>query len=240
MQISATTWKTYKEKMAKISQTAAEKMQTWIDLHGFSNKKALAEYAEALVARYGAASGALACEMYDATATAQGVTVAAAEIADIPEKNDISKELFTTLAKSKRLVSEVPGRLVKQIGADTMLKNAKRDGAEYAWIPSGDACAFCSVLASRGWQHISKAALKNGHAPHIHMHCRCQYAVRFDGKSSVQGYNPDKCLEEYDNAKGRTAKEKMNFMRRERYQKEKDVINARKRELYAEKKKEQA
>ena len=43
-------------------------------------------------------------------------------------------------------------RLVKRAGADTTLKNAQRDGAEFAWVPHGDSCAFCLTLASRGWQ----------------------------------------------------------------------------------------
>ena len=45
-----------------------------------------------------------------------------------------------------------------------MLKNALRDGAEFAWVPNGDTCAFCMTLASRGWQRASKRAIKNGHA----------------------------------------------------------------------------
>lgn len=28
-----------------------------------------------------------------------------------------------------------------------MLKNALRDGAEFAWVSNGDTCAFCMTLA---------------------------------------------------------------------------------------------
>ena len=86
-------------------------------------------------------------------------------------------------------------------------------------------------MASRGWQNISKKTLRNGHAEHIHAHCDCEYAVRFDGKSTVAGYDPDKYLEEYEKAGG-----DINAMRRIRYKENKDAINARKRELYAERK----
>ena len=89
-----------------------------------------------------------------------------------------------------------------QVGADTTLKNAERDGAQFAWVPHGDTCAFCIALASRGWQYKSKKAMRNGHAEHIHAHCDCEYAVRFDGKSTVAGYDPDKYLEEYYDANG--------------------------------------
>ena len=71
------------------------------------------------------------------------------------------------------------------------------------------------MLASRGWQHISDRALKNGHAEHIHAHCDCQYAVRFDNNTEVEGYDPDKYLEMYENAEGDTWQEKLNAMRRE-------------------------
>ena len=136
----------------------------------------------------------------------------------------------------KQSQSKVPAtvaRLVKQVGADTTLKNAKRDGAQFAWIPHGDTCAFCITLASRGWQYMSDEALKGGHAEHIHANCDCEYAVRFDGHSTVAGYDPDKYLEEYENAGG-----DINAMRRKRYEQNKDEINARKRELYANKKEE--
>lgn len=104
--------------------------------------------------------------------------------------------------------------MTKQVGADTTLKNALRDGAQFAWIPSGDTCAFCITLASRGWQNVSKKTLRNGHAEHIHAHCDCQYAVRFDKNSNVEGYDPDKYLDMYYSAEGKNPKEKINSLRR--------------------------
>lgn len=206
-------------------------MQKYIDKHGFRDKKALVDYAVALVDRYGQASGSLACDMYEATARAQEVTIPVAEMAELPKYGEIAKALYGTMKQSEKQVPDTVGRLAKQMGADTTLKNAKRDGAQFAWIPSGDTCAFCIALASRGWQYTSKKTLRNGHAEHIHAHCDCQYAVRFDGKSTVAGYDPDKYLAMYENAGG-----DINAMRRKRYEQNKDEINARKRELYAEKK----
>ena len=53
------------------------------------------------------------------------------------------------------------------------------------------------MLASNGWQKASKKALKGGHAEHIHANCDCTYAIRFDGKSNVAGYDPDALYEKY-------------------------------------------
>ena len=45
-------------------------------------------------------------------------------------------------------------RLVKRAGADTTPHNAVRDGAEWAWVPHGDACPFCRMLAYNGWLRV--------------------------------------------------------------------------------------
>ena len=233
MQITEKAWVEYITKMSQISQKAADLMQSWVQKNGLENDKALLDYAYALSQHYGQAIGALSCQMYEATAAAQGVIVPTAEVADLPDYGEVAKAVKGTKKQSPNNIPGTLARLVKQVGADTTLKNAERDGAQFAWVPHGDTCAFCIALASRGWQYKSKKAMRNGHAEHIHAHCDCEYAVRFDGKSTVAGYDPDKYLEEYYDANGN-----INEMRRKRYVQNKDVINARKRELYASKKAE--
>ena len=233
MQITEKAWLEYITKMSQISQKAADLMQSWVQKNGLENDKALLDYAYALSQHYGQAIGALSCQMYEATAAAQGVIVPTAEVADLPDYGEVAKAVKGTKKQSPNNIPGTLARLVKQVGADTTLKNAERDGAQFAWVPHGDTCAFCITLASRGWQYMSKKAMRNGHAEHIHAHCDCEYAVRFDGKSTVEGYDPDKYLEEYYDANG-----DINEMRRKRYAQNKDVINARKRELYASKKAE--
>ena len=95
------------------------------------------------------------------------------------------------------MVGAPAGRLVKRTAADTMLQNAKRDGAEWAWIPQSTACSFCVTLASKGWQPASEAVLQGKHAKHIYNNCRCEFAVRFDGISDVEGYDPDALYDMY-------------------------------------------
>lgn len=233
MKITEKAWVEYITKMSQISQKAADLMQSWVQKNGLENDKALLDYAYALSQHYGQAIGALACRMYEATAAAQGTMIPTAEVAELPEYGEVAKAVKGTQKKSPNNIPGTIARLVKQVGADTTLKNAERDGAQFAWVPHGDTCAFCITLASRGWQCMSKSALRNGHAEHIHAHCDCEYAVRFDGESTVDGYDPDKYLEEYYDSNG-----DINKMRRKRYAQNKDAINARKRELYASKKAE--
>ncbi len=214
MQISTKDWLAYIGKMAQISQTAADKMQEWISKNGFADDKAMLDYAYALSTHYGEAIGALSCQMYEATATAQKAMIRAAEPAATPDYGEVANAVRGAKKQSEKIVSSVVGRLVKQVGADTTLKNAGRDGAQFAWIPMGDTCAFCLTLASNGWQYMSEKTLRDGHAEHIHPNCDCQYAVRFDRKSTIEGYDPEKYKRIYDFAEGHSSNEKINSIRR--------------------------
>ncbi len=214
MRVTSNGWQSYVDKARRINDEAGRLMEAWIRKNGTSDRNAVIRYAMALIERYGEASGALACEVYEAQATAQKAIVRSAEMVELPSYGEVARTVNGALKQGEGQVPRAVSRQVKQIGADTTLYNALRDKAQFAWVPMGDTCAFCITLASRGWQNMSKKALKNGHAEHIHANCDCQYAVRFDGKSTVEGYDPDKYLEMYENAEGDTPDEKINSMRR--------------------------
>lgn len=187
---------------------------------------ALTDYAAALVQKYGEGSAELACQMYDAMAALQNARVSPAEPAAPASRREVARMVLATRESPPQMQRGV-SRLVKRAGADTTLKNAQRDGAEFAWVPHGDSCAFCLTLASRGWQRASQAAIKGGHAEHIHANCDCEYAVRFDGRTSVAGYDPEAYLAQYNAAGG-----DINRMRRVDYAANKERINAQKRAAY--------
>ena len=227
MRITATAWAAYTQQLAKLNKKAGQLMADYIAAHGTGDTDALIAYAHALVTKYGEGSAELACQMYDALAAAAKAGVPAAEPAQTAAYSEVARMVQATkqsLPQMQRGVS----RLVKRAGADTTLKNALRDGAEWAWVPQGDTCAFCLTLASRGWQKASQAAIKGGHAEHIHANCDCEYAIRFDGRSTVAGYDPDKYLSQY-----RAAGSDVNALRRVNYAKNRERINAQKRAAYA-------
>lgn len=236
MTVTDKAWQSYIKKLSAINRKAAKIMQDWISVNGLDYPEELISYAYGIVDKYGEAAGALACEMYDTLARAQGKILPDAVPAEPATYSEVARAVIGTKKVRPGQVPDTVARLVKQTAADTTLQNAKRDGAQFAWIPHGDTCSFCITLASRGWQYMSKNALKNGHAEHIHANCDCEYGVRFDGKSNVAGYDPDKYLEQYNIAEGTNPQDKINSMRREQYAKDADKINARRRELYAEKK----
>lgn len=239
MRITSKTWDTYIANLRKMSDKAAGLMlerlkDVAFDALEYDERMELIDYAFALVTKYGEGAGALASEMYDALAELSGAAVPAAIPAQTATYAETAKAINGTIKTgNSEIVSAAAGRLVKMAGVDTVMQNALRDGAEWAWIPRGDTCAFCITLASRGWQRASQAAIKDGHAEHIHANCDCTYAVRFDRNTNVEGYDPSVYYRMYQNADGGSPKAKINAMRREFYAENSDRINAQKRSAYA-------
>ncbi len=228
MQITARTWNEYIARLSKLNEKAGQQMAEYVAAHGIEDGPALIAYANALVTKYGEGSAELACQMYDALAETQGVTLPAAEPAATAEYGEVARMVNATKRQNPANLPNGVRRLVKRAGADTTLHNAIRDGAEWAWVPHGDTCPFCMMLASNGWQKASAKLLKGGHAEHIHANCDCEFAVRFDGSTTVAGYDPEKYLRQY-----RAAGSDVNAMRRIDYAARKDAINAQKRAAYA-------
>ena len=230
----------YRDRLASISKKAADEVQQYMMDHGFDITEEFLDYTEAIVTKYGEAAGALSAQFYDdiaeywteVEAKRSRRAIKAAEAAEVPTKAEIRKTVYGTLKESAEKIPGALSRLVKRTAEDTTLKNAIRDGAEFAWVPAGDTCAFCIMLASRGWQRASKAALKGGHAEHIHANCDCTYTIRFNRKGGVEGYDPDRYLKMYENANGGTWQQRVNDMRREQYAADPEKYRAQKRAAY--------
>lgn len=236
MDITAEAWQTFIRKLRRVNEAAAQKILDYLTanpIRSYADRQRLIEYAYLIAAKYGEGAAALACRMYDEIAAASTVPVPSAMPAATPSVGEVAKAVTGTLKTGNmNIVADSIGRLVKRTGVDTTIKNALRDGAEWAWIPSGDTCAFCITLASRGWQRASRDAIRDGHAEHIHANCDCTYAVRFDKKTNVAGYRPEEYLAMYEGAEGSTPTEKINAMRREFYAENAEKINAQKRDNY--------
>ncbi len=238
MKVPERTWIRYIEALRKINDAAADAMEKYLQTHALetvADKLTASEYAYAIATQFGEGAAAMACEMYDAMAGASGATLPAAEPAATPTLKDVKDTIFGSTSKYKsagRIPGEI-GRLVKRTGVDTTMQNAIRDNAEWAWIPHGDTCPFCIALASRGWQKASRAAMKGDHAEHIHANCDCTYAIRFNKKTEYAGYDPERYADIYNNAEGRSAREKINSLKRAQYAENAQRIRAQKRAAYA-------
>ena len=228
MQITANAWNEYITRLSRLNQKAGQLMREYIGSHGTESTEDLIAYAYGLVTKYGEGSAELACQMYDALAEAANAGVPAAEPAEPADYGEVARMVNATKNQNPANLPNGVSRLVKRAGADTTLKNAVRDGAEWAWVPHGDTCPFCITLASNGWQKASNKVLKGGHAEHIHANCDCEFAIRFDHSTTVAGYDPEKYLKQYRDAGG-----DINKMRRVNYAANRERINAQKRAAYA-------
>ena len=223
-------WSKYIDILRRLQDRAADEMAAFMSipeiqsLTGYAYSQALIDYGFALATKYGEGATAVVCDWYDAMAMLEGVELAPAIPANTATYQDIAKTIngIRKTTENTEEISSAVGRWVKMVGVDTLMQNALRDGAEWAWIPQGDTCAFCITLASRGWQRASDKAIKNGHAEHIHSNCDCTYAVRHSPNVTVEGYDPDKYLEMYKDAplkdgQSPSGKNRINAMRRQFY-----------------------
>ena len=250
MKLTADYWLKYINTHTSANKAAAKRMERYIEVNGTEDMDKLADYAYALVSRYGEAASALSCEMYDQLARAQKVNVPDAIPAEPASYGEGAKAVRGAGKRSPSLIPDAVGRLVKQAGADTTLQNAKRDGAYFAWVAHGDTCPYCMALAGLGWQKAGQLTLEGGHAEHIHANCDCEYAIDLKGDLEIDGYDPyeinqellDMTDGEFDadslirmsghNSKGHDHSA-LNIVRRKQYAANKDYINAQKRLAYA-------
>ena len=237
MQLSRSRWNKYIVNLRKINDKAANDVLSFVKRKGgfeALDRTQLIDYAYYVSSKYGEASAALSAEMYDAVAQLSRANVPAAIPAETASYSEVAKTVNGIIKNTgnEDILAQGIGRLVKMAGTDTMLSNAYRDrakggskrrhsGAQVAWIPSGDTCAFCIMLASRGWQRQTEWAASS-HSEHIHANCDCTYMVRFGNNLNVEGYDPEEYEKMYDSADGSTREEKLNSMRRDFYQENKD------------------
>lgn len=241
--LTLTQWNRYRNILRQLSDKAAEEFRIAVwdpsgRWHGAGidgiPRNELIDYAFALVQKYGEGSAAAACEAYDAIAALSGTAVSPALPAAMPDYADVAKAVNGTIKQTanEETICSAVGRMVKMAGQDTTLQNASRDSAQVAWIPSGDTCAYCIALASRGWQDAGSAMDTAGHAEHIHANCDCAFAVRFNPSTTIEGYDPKEYKSMYNEAGGNSTN-KINAMRRRFYEENKERINAQKRSAYA-------
>lgn len=243
IRITQRDWRAFISALERINMTAADEMLKYLETHAWYEtnraKQAALNYAHALATKYGEAGATMAAEFYDwiVIQSADTLYPAAQPAATATYGETASAVLGTMKTGNNDMIAGAVARLVKMAEVDTTMQNALRDGAQWAWIPSGDTCPYCIMLASRGWQNASKNAIKNGHAEHIHANCDCTYAVRFDSRTDVEGYDPKAYLRMYKDAPldgaPATQENRLNAMRRRFYDENKERINAQKRAAYA-------
>ncbi len=93
---------------------------------------------------------------------------------------------------------------VKREAFCNLAKNCQKNGLRYARVPSGrETCAFCFMLASRGFDYWSESAA-GGSGNKYHEHCDCIIVPGFnkwdsgiDEDEQIEGYKPSKLRERF-------------------------------------------
>lgn len=144
--------------------------------------------------QYANATGKISCDFFEACIKDAKQT----EIAPIPKYikkrlyEDIEDLLAGGAAVDARVLYAIADRVITESyhhGNRTTKHNAIRNGLRYARVPSGKACAFCLMLASRGFVYLSKISAGKDKG-HYHNHCHCA-VVAGNLKMKVGGYDPD-------------------------------------------------
>lgn len=86
-------------------------------------------------------------------------------------------------------------------------RSIRRDPTNPRWarVPQGKSCAFCTMLASRGFAYTSEEAA-GGEGNKYHDDCHCRIIPSW-GKQALTGYKPDEYLAMYAAAKSASGDE---------------------------------
>jgi hypothetical protein len=94
-------------------------------------------------------------------------------------------------------------RFVMYSGRQTVARNAQHDPSKprFARVPTGEkTCAFCEMMASRGWVYHTKDTA--GLTEKFHDDCTCQIVAEWDSESAhIVGYDPDAMYARYLSAR---------------------------------------
>lgn len=160
-----------------------------------ARKKAIYHAAVDAVNSFTDAAGSASCDFFDAHVTgAQPSSIA-------PQPWFIKRRLYENIEKYAkthklgddefmRLLAEEIGGEVVQHANRTTVHNAAKNNVRYARVPFGSSCAFCLMLASRGFVYHTKTTAGEDKG-HYHGNCRCKIVA---GKkdTEIKGYHPEK------------------------------------------------
>lgn len=139
---------------------------------------------------------------YKATAVAKPTpTAEAVSIARAAARHLFNPDLAPEVAgeRTRRELSDALGTRTKNAMRQTIKNNAVRDPAKtsFARVPRGaKTCAFCTMLASRGFVYAT--AKTAGEDDKYHHDCDCMIVPSWDAKQAkLKGYDPDRYWEQY-------------------------------------------
>ena len=177
--------------VAEMRKFAIETLQDGLNMYGDEAKVIANDFFDRLAQDANSKATAEMFDSTDADIVEQKVRYYAKSLAD----GDTSKFI--------KDVSDLTGFYVKREAFCNMAKNCNKAGIRYARVPSGrETCAFCFMLASRGFIYWSeKEAGADGHE--FHPHCDCIIVPGFHADTGIsedtqiEGYAPSEMRDRY-------------------------------------------
>lgn len=167
-------------------------------------REAISEFVPQLVRQYGGAAGEISRDLWERiyladtgihdAGLAYGDDEDIGRMVDIDTRYELNRsegmgdaERFAALVSA---FQRATGRSVKNRARHTMRKNAETHGGSFARVPTGaHTCAFCLMLAGRGFVYGSEEAA--GAFDQWHNDCDCVVVANHDpGGGRIQGYDP--------------------------------------------------
>ena len=159
-----------------------------------ASRVALERFWPVLLARYGEITATLAVDRFEDLTGLPGVMVRPvdADRANARMGWAMGPAFKGDPDASYALLAGLVDELVKQPGRSSLIASASEHGLSYARVPVGETCAFCLMLASRGFVYSTRAAA--GDMRKYHGGCDCRVAVESE---PTPGYDPDDLYDRY-------------------------------------------
>lgn len=162
-----------------------------------------------MVEKYGETSAQIALENYIATRSGYKFkdgfdpTIPREKLFRMCDKLAASDLKDGDFSDTDAATTYLQGRMTEHMYSvsDTMLMHwAGRDPRHPRWalVPEPGACAWCLMLASRGFVYVSEGTL----APARHPHCRCTPTVSFSKSPKRSGFDPEAIYDKYKKYRG--------------------------------------
>lgn len=198
--LSRADFEAYGQTTIKLANQAAEDFARFREKLDMSDinlaRSEMMDYAKGLIEKYGGAASLNAAEFFEKqTGVANALTEEALDEDSIEEsiRYAIAKDRAAEIGNPYDAVNKNIARQTKNYAHKTMVANAQKYHARFARVPMGaKTCAFCMMLASRGFVYYSKKAA--GELMQYHNDCDCQIVA---GVDDVEGYDPDGLYEDY-------------------------------------------
>lgn len=224
----------YTRRLNAVSESARSYIVSELSAFEFETEAELRAFVMALVDEVGVASvelsAGIAADFYEKARVYQTGEERDADDAatvDIAPTRyaaaSLSREMTGSVEELVRFANSLADSVdvaVKRQAGETITTNARRDPKKprFARVPTGaETCRFCIMLASRGFVYANAATA--GEFDHYHPKCDCRIVPGFGDEPKVEGYDVEELFDVYKHP--------------ERHQEFTDALNARRRELYA-------